>query len=96
MPTSAPEVKAERPNVVLLQPWIRIEAPQQDEIQPYLQAEDSAVVRSTAPHTRCCAAATLTAVSVRRRAWATQCDGFGAGCDLVEVYRLPHPVAGHD
>ena len=69
MPTSAPEVKAERPNVVLLQPWVRIEAPQQDEIQPYLQAEDSAVVRSTAPHTRCCAAATLPAVSVRRRVW---------------------------
>ena len=92
-----------RPSVVLLQPWIRIEAPQQDEIQPYVQAEDSAVVRSTAPHARCCAAAkltaaaaTLTAVSVRRRAWATQRDGFGAGCDLVEVYRLPHPVAGHD
>ena len=58
MPTSAPEVKAERPNVVLLQPWIRIEAPQQDEIQQYVQADDSAAVRSAAPQSRgCCAPA---------------------------------------
>ena len=43
---------------MLLQPWIRIEAPQQDEIQPYVQADDSAAVRSAAPQLRgCCAAA---------------------------------------
>ena len=79
---------------MLLQPWIRIEAPQQDEIQPYVQAEDSAIVRSAAPHARCCAAATLTAVSVRRLAWAKQCAGFAQVAILLKHtgYHIPSQV----